>query len=165
MPLPKPEPGLVICYEFLWRDEAWNGLEYGQKRRPCAIIVAVTDEAGKIATIVAPITHTPPILPSEGIEIPPGVKSHLGLDADPAWVIVTDLNQFTWPGFDLGPIPGRKPTQYAYGMLPPRFFDQIKRRILSLDARLKSATSRDGQRGMGRSAAPSRPPMKPKRHR
>lgn len=150
MPLPRPEPGLVICYEFLWRDEAQSGLEYGQKKRPCAIVVAMTDEAGKIETIVAPITHTPPATPAEGIEIPASIKSHLGLDEEPAWAIATDLNRFVWPGFDLGAIPGHKPPRYAYGMLPPQFFDRIKSRILALDVRLKSATPRDRPSAVGK---------------
>jgi hypothetical protein len=165
MPLPKPEPGLVICYEFLWRDEAREGLEYGLKKRPCAIIVAVTDATGKTEAIVAPITHAPPIAPSEGIEIPPRVQTHLGLDAEPAWVIVTDLNRFIWPGFDLSPIPGRTPARYAYGMLPPRFFEQIKRRILSLDARLKSATTRDRRSSTGKPVRTARPPPTPGKRR
>ncbi|MGH6974159.1 MAG: growth inhibitor PemK [Stellaceae bacterium] len=165
MPLPRPEPGLVVCYEFLWRDEARSGLEYGQKQRPCAIIVAVTDSTGKTETIVAPITHTPPTAPSEGIEILSAIKSHLGLDAAPAWAIVTDLNRFIWPGFDLSPIPGRKPPRYAYGMLPPRFFDRIKRRILAIDARLKSATPRDQRPATGKPASASRVRAKPGKKR
>lgn len=143
MELPKPEPGLVISFEFLWQHEAQDGLEYGQKSRPCAIIIAVTNEAGKTETVVAPITHTPPAAPTEGVEIPLRVRAHLGLDEKPAWVIVTDLNKFTWPGFDLSPIAGRDPARYDYGMLPPRLFENIKTRILAVDGKLKAATVRD----------------------
>ena len=41
MPLPRPEPGLVIHYEYLWRYES-EETDRGSKRRPCAIIVAIT---------------------------------------------------------------------------------------------------------------------------
>jgi hypothetical protein len=29
MPLPIPEPGLIINYEFLWREEKERGLDHG----------------------------------------------------------------------------------------------------------------------------------------
>lgn len=143
MPPPKPEPGLVISYEFLWEHEAQGGLEYGQKPRPCAIIVALVTQEGKTEVVVAPITHTSPTPPTVGIEIPAKVKARLGLDAQPSWVIATDLNVFTWPGFDLAPIPGCDPPRYDYGVLPPKLFERIKKRILAIDAELKSATKRD----------------------
>lgn len=145
MPLPVPEPGLVIHYEFLWRDESRAGREYGRKRRPCAIIVAArTEAAGTSGTsvVVAPVTHAPPASAAEGVEIPPIVKRHLGLDWERAWVIVSDLNQFTWPGFDLHPIPGQR-GRYHYGFLPPKLFQQVKTRILALDAALRRPTARE----------------------
>jgi hypothetical protein len=129
MPLPPPEPGLVIHYEYLWRHESEKGEEYGRKCRPCAIVVAVTAESGDIETVVAPITHSEPVPPSEGIEIPRRVKQHLGLDDQRSWVIVTDLNAFIWPGFDIYPVPNNPPGTFAYGYLPPRLFDIIRARI------------------------------------
>src|SRR3546814_20208097 len=87
MPLPKREPGLVIHDEYLWRHEYEAGEDEGRKQRPCAIIVAVTNEKGKTEIIVAPITHRRPAPPSIGIEIPPRVKRHLGLDEEPSWEI------------------------------------------------------------------------------
>lgn len=125
MPLPTPEPGRVIHYEYLWRHEYEAGEEEGSKQRPCAIIVAVTDSEGKTETVVAPITHRRPVPPSIGIEIPPRVKSHLGLDDKPSWVITTDLNTFEWPGPDLYPVPGAR-RRFDYGLLPPRLFEQIR---------------------------------------
>lgn len=143
MTLPAPQPGLVIRYEFLWRHERAEGLDYGRKGRPCAVIVAIEMGGGAIEAIVAPITHMAPVGSVEGIEIPPRVKAHLGLDAESAWVVVTDLNRFLWPGFDISPVPGSDPPRYAYGMLPPRLFERIKQRILDGDAELKAATPRD----------------------
>ena len=38
MALPKPVPGLVIRYSYLWHREYLEGREDGQKDRPCAIV-------------------------------------------------------------------------------------------------------------------------------
>jgi hypothetical protein len=81
-------------------------------------------------------------LPSQGVELPLKVKQQIGLDWQRAWVIVTELNQFIWPGFDLYPIPGQ-PNRYDYGFLPPKLFREIRTRIVALDASLKRPISRD----------------------
>jgi hypothetical protein len=141
MSLPRPEPGLVIHYEYLWRHESGRGEESGAKRRPCAIIVAVTGETGEIETVVAPITHLEPTPPSEGIEIPLRVKKYLGLDEQRSWVIVTDLNVFHWPGIDIYPVPRSPPGTFEYGPLPPKLFDQIRARIVEIGS-LSAATRR-----------------------
>jgi hypothetical protein len=132
MPLPRPEPGLVIHYEYLWQHEDEDGDEYGSKRRPCAIIVAVTGESGELETVVAPITHREPVPPSEGIEIPQKVKKYLGLDEKRSWVIVTDLNVFHWPGIDIYPVPRSPPGTFEYGPLPPKLFEQIRDKIAEI---------------------------------
>jgi hypothetical protein len=141
MPLPRPEPGLVIHYEYLWRHESERGEETGVKKRPCAIIVAVTGETGEIETVVAPITHAKPKPPSEGIEIPPRVKQALRLDDDRSWVIVTDLNVFIWPGIDIYPVPKAPRGIYEYGHLPPKLFDRLRTRIDQIGS-AKKATRR-----------------------
>jgi hypothetical protein len=130
-PIPIPEPGLVISYAYLWRYEHEAGIEEGQKIRPCVIVLAVQQQDSGIQVTVAPITHTPPSNNTIGVAIPPRVKQHLGLDHQTSWVILTEVNQFIWPGYDLTPIPGSK-SQYAYGFLPPRFFDSIRAGLLDL---------------------------------
>ena len=77
-----------------------------------------------------------------GIEIPPRVKAHLGLDAQPSWVIVSEVNAFVWPGYDLRPAPGKQ--CMAYGFLPPRLAEKIKTTILELIASRRAVvTPRD----------------------
>src|SRR3954452_19585873 len=142
MPLPRPTPGLVIHYEYLWRYEVDNGNESGDKVRPCALVIAVSSVSGDITTVVAPITHRILTPPSEGIEIPRRVKQSLGLDQHRSWIIVTDLNEFIWPGLDIYPVPNSPPGTFDYGFLPPLLFDQIRSRILEIGA-LSSATIRD----------------------
>ena len=59
MSLPKPEPGLVIRYSYLWLREHHVGREDGSKDRPCAIILALhTDEDGE-QILVVPVTPQP----------------------------------------------------------------------------------------------------------
>ena len=143
MPLPVPEPGLVIHYEFLWSHEHASGAAEGAKRRPAVIIVATKIENDRTRVVVAPITHAPPTATAAAIEIPPKVKTYLKLDSQRSWVVLNELNEFVWPGFDLYSIPGAPAGTFHYGFIPPSLFNQIKQRILALDAKLKSAISRD----------------------
>jgi hypothetical protein len=46
MPIPNPEPGLVISYAYLWHHEHQAGREEGQKDRPSVIVLAIEREAG-----------------------------------------------------------------------------------------------------------------------
>lgn len=123
MPLPKPEPGLVISYSYLWHRERQMERPEGAKARPCVIVLSAPREGLTIVT-VAPVTHQMPPPQTPAIEIPLAVKKHLGLDSEKSWVILDEINQFAWPGFDLRPVPGSK-TRYHHGLLPPKLFAQI----------------------------------------
>ncbi|HEX3882289.1 MAG TPA: hypothetical protein VHW66_06495 [Stellaceae bacterium] len=72
MPIPNPEPGLVISYAYLWHDEHHAGREEGRKDRPSVIVLAVERDADD-ATIVTvlPITHTAPTEAAAAVEITP----------------------------------------------------------------------------------------------
>ena len=130
MSLPTPKPGLVICYSYLWAREHSQGAEEGIKNRPCAIIAARQVIEGREIVTVIPITHTPPNDPADAIEIPSSLKRHLGLDDLPSWAVITETNDFLWPGVDLRPIPGQTPSRFDYGMLPPRFFAHVRDKLL-----------------------------------
>ena len=139
MTLPRPRPGLIIRHAFLWDHERTAGRDEAAKARPCAIVVATeTDRQGEIRVIVAPITHSPPDDPAGSLEIPPDVAAALGLDGDRAWLRCDQINRFTWPGFDLRPLPG-KPGVFHYGMLPRGLFEALRQGILALDRRRKLA--------------------------
>ena len=142
MSLTPPRPGLVISYAYLWAREHVGGAEEGLKDRPCAIIAARRVIAGREIITVVPVTHTPPADPADAVAIPPALKAHLGLDDQPSWIIVTETNDFLWPGPDLRPRRGVEPRRYDYGMLPPRFFAHVRDRILRahLDRRLQRVT-------------------------
>lgn len=131
MAVPNPEPGLVISYAYLWRREFEAGQEEGRKNRPCVIVLSVEKHDSGTHITVAPITHSASSPGTPCLEIPLRVKQHLGLDDDRSWVILDEVNQFIWPGYDLRPIPGKQ-GDMAYGFLPPRLFDQIRSCILDL---------------------------------
>jgi hypothetical protein len=100
--LPKPEPGLVIRYSYLWHSEYRKGREEGVKDRPCAIVASMVSlEDGTTRVLVLPITHTPPENASLAVEIPTSVKTRLKLDTEQSWVVVSEWNEFVWPGPDL----------------------------------------------------------------
>lgn len=131
MTWPEPKPGLVIRYSYLWKEEAASGREEGRKDGPCAIILAVQNEEGDFQVYVLPITHSPPSSDEDGVEIPVLTKSRLGLDSERSWVLVTEANEFLWPGPDLRFLPGRGPETAVYGMLPPKLFRLIRDRFLA----------------------------------
>lgn len=142
MTWPAPQPGLVIRYSYLWTREAQAGREEGVKDRPCAIVLAIGAAREHQKVIVLPITHTAPRPPDEGIELPPAVKARLGPDGERSWVIVSEGNDFTWPGPDLRPLAGEGLESVAHGFLPPRLFRAMRSRFL--------ARARTGQAGMAK---------------
>lgn len=132
MTFPAPIPGLVIRYSYLWRGEHLRGQEEGVKDRPCAVLLAITDEAGDKRVVVLPITHTPPRDASHAVEIPAATKRRLGLDDERSWIVVSEANRFIWPGPDLRPAISGDPASVAYGELPAKLFDQVREKWLSL---------------------------------
>jgi hypothetical protein len=137
--LPEPYPGMVVRYSYLWKREHQEGREEGTKDRPCAIVMAVTNEDDDQEVLLLPITHAPPADLADAIEIPPMTKKRLGLDADRSWIVITEANEFIWPGPDLWPIPSRKPPTVVYGPLPPRLFAEVRDKFLERDRREKKS--------------------------
>jgi hypothetical protein len=125
MPFPEPRPGLVLSYAYLWHREHRAGQEEGRKDRPCVIVVAVRDtQEGPLIARVVPITHNIPDNVDAAIELPLAVKRHLGLDDARSWIILDEINEFAWPGFDLRPVQ-RTYDRYDFGSLPPRLFEVL----------------------------------------
>jgi hypothetical protein len=141
---PEPQLGLVISYAYLWHHEHRTGREEGLKNRPCVIVLAVQrPDGGTPFVSVVPVTHSPPNDHSAGLELPMAVKLHLGLDAERSWIILDELNEFTWPGFDLRPIPLSR-GRFTYGFLPPRLFDDLLTKLRSVWSKGRGkATPRD----------------------
>jgi len=132
-PLPDPAPGLVIRYAYLWETEAAQGREEGSKYRPAVVVLVIdSDDEGGSEVLVAPITHHPPPDAAGAVAIPPGTAARLGLDADPSWVIVTEVNRFVWPGPDLRPVASGR---WAYGFLPSALFRAVRSRLAAFAGR------------------------------
>jgi hypothetical protein len=131
---PVPQPGLVIRYSYLWESEAQKGREEGVKDRPCAIILVARDEDGDLRVQVLAVTHTPPADTSAAIEIPAVTKARLGLDSGRSWIIISELNEFIWPGPDLRPAVSGDLGSVAFGFLPPGLFRVVRERYLALHA-------------------------------
>jgi len=144
MAFPDPELGLVISYSYLWHHEHNAGREEGAKDRPCVIVLSVRRPTRDVVTVrVAPVTHRPPGNPHTAFELPAAVKRHLGLDTERSCVILDEVNEFAWPGYDLRPI-GKSHDRYAYGFLPPRLFNALLLRLGAVwQAGLGKATPRD----------------------
>ena len=128
MALPVPQPGQVIRYSYLWWNEARIDRSDASKDRPCGIVLTRLASSGHTIVYVLPVTHTRPLKDEDGIEIPPATKRRLGLDAEPSWIITTELNRFTWPGPDIRPTASG---EYFYGYLPEKLMRlvlaQVKR--------------------------------------
>ncbi|MDE2250576.1 MAG: hypothetical protein KGL25_04125 [Gammaproteobacteria bacterium] len=142
MNFPDPHVGLVIRYAYLWKRESDAGRDEGEKDRPCAVVMTIVDEDGDKQVWVLPITHSAPLNAADAIEIPTVTKHRLGLDSERSWIVITEANEFVWPGPDLRPIPGRDASTIAYGALPPRFFAYLRDKFLERDQREKSTTVR-----------------------
>jgi hypothetical protein len=108
------------------------------------IVLSVRRPAeGSPVVSVVPVTHSPPDDPRTALELPLAVKRHLGLDADRSWIILDEVNQFAWPGFDLRPIPPSQ-DRFDYGFLPPRLFNALLAKLHGVwSAGLGKTTSRD----------------------
>lgn len=83
----------------------------------------------QVAVVPAPI----PLLttPTTSIVIPRTVNVALGLNPQPSWVRMDELNVFAWPSYDLRAVPGTN--RIDYGPLPQPFFERVRRRIVELD--------------------------------
>lgn len=137
MSFPKPVPGLVIRYAYLWRVEQQRGQEEGLKDRPCAVILVTTDDEGDQVVTVLPITHTPPLNPMLAVEIPHTTKRRLGLDDERSWIVLTEANRFVWPGPDVRLSQPGNPESVAYGLLPRALFQEVKDKLTAaISARL-----------------------------
>lgn len=97
-------------------------------------MAAIRSQRDLVRVLVLPITHTEPQDETVAIEIPTPVKARLKLDSD-WWIIVSEWNEFVWPGPDLRQRSGGDELSFAYGMLPPKLFASVRERLLHLVAR------------------------------
>ena len=127
MPLPAPEPGLVVSYAYLWRWQDERGDETGDKPRP-AVVVLVSGPTPDVMAV--PVTTQPVAAERDAIDVPRPVAAHLGLDTSRMSRIVADeVNMFHWPN-DLQPVPGQPPGVFHYGFIPPKLFRTVREAVV-----------------------------------
>lgn len=134
----KPENGYVISYSYLWANESNAGREEGRKDRPCAIVLTRHDDIKGTRVRVLPVTHLSPADGTPAIEIPAMTKARLGLDSKRSWIILNEVNEFTWPGYDVRTV-GNTGSPY-YGPLPPDFFNKIIASLRQVRIRITKRT-------------------------
>ncbi|MEE8058292.1 MAG: type II toxin-antitoxin system PemK/MazF family toxin [Pseudomonadales bacterium] len=128
-----PKPGLVIRYDFLWKEEEQAGHIEGKKDRPCAIILATKQNEDKTRDIIlCPITHSPPKGHETAVEIPLKVSRHLKLDDDKSWIKTHQINTVKWHEdfAPLGVVPAHK-NQQIFGQLPYLLGKQASEQVLT----------------------------------
>jgi len=91
------------------------------------VVLGTIVRNGRTQLLVAPITHTPPERPEDAVEIPANVRTHLGLDRAPCWIVVSELNRFIWPGPDIRIAPGSDCP--FYDMLPDWLFIRVRKAL------------------------------------
>jgi hypothetical protein len=114
MPIPTPEPGLVISYSYLWHHEHEGGREEGRKDRPSVIVLTVEHAAHDSRRGPA---HHPFRSRRARKRRRNSRRGETASRARPRAVMDR------WPGYDTRTI-GRG-DRYDYGLLPPRFFRQV----------------------------------------
>lgn len=118
MVLPRPSPGLVVRYEFLWAEDAETGTHHPADDHPCVVLLSVgTGDDARV--LFAAVTHSEP---SYGLEIPLAVRRSAGLDDRRQWVSLEQFNEDRWP-LGLSQIPGKG--GFVYGRLTEGFFRRL----------------------------------------
>ncbi len=112
---PKPEPGDVLSFAYLWAREAASGQEEGLKDRPVVVVLATVETGDRLRVVVAPVTHSAPDASTLSVEMPANVKRDLGLDRERSWIVTGEVNSFRWPGPDVRVLDDGTP---FYGAVP-----------------------------------------------
>jgi len=136
VPLPTPEPGLIVQYSYVFRSRSRNVGDSG-KARPCLIVAVFPDRGEPERTLVLylPISHSPPRPEEEAVEIPANACFAAGLDGARQWILTGEGNLDTWPE-DIFTLPTR-PGLFHYGFMPPAFFRQVQTHFKQLYAEKK----------------------------
>ncbi len=140
----EPKPGLVIRFDYLWRDEQKIGFAGGKKDRPCVVVVTTKErDDGSKQVMVCPITHSPPHENETAVEIPPKLAKALSLDHDKMWIKTHELNSFAW---EKGLIPVgvvKTPNEdWSHGMLPFKMREKVLAQVRENNRRKRTTQVR-----------------------
>ena len=99
-----------------------------------------------------PIAHARPRRAEDAIAIPPSAKRRLQLDDEQSWIVVSEVNEFVWPGPDLR-MAGK---DAVYGMRPADLVRDLRDLIVARleKGRLVVSRARESLRRARLDAAP-----------
>ena len=118
-----------ITFTIVTTEQA-EGHEEAPKDRPCAVVL-VTRAEGDVETVfVLPITSQPPAVAEDAEPLSEATRRRLGLQAEPCWVVLTEVNRFIWPGPDVRPVVQPSGSFCTYGLLPAQQFRRIRDAVL-----------------------------------
>lgn len=124
MPLPNPQVGLIIRYEYLWKSEELQGENRGEKHRPCVSILIVPARIIVPAkAMVCALTHSEPRGDDVGIEVPAEAKAQMGLSDKRQWIIASEANLVDWD--DPGIVPLRN-GDWTYGVMIRPLLEEVR---------------------------------------
>lgn len=124
MPLPNPQVGLIIRYEYLWKSEQLEGQNQGEKHRPCVAILVVPASALQPAkAMVCAVTHSEPRGDDVGVEVPDEAKPQMGLSDRRQWIIASEANLVDWN--DAG-IVEMKSGGWIYGVMVRPLLEEVR---------------------------------------
>lgn len=90
---PKPQPGDVFRYAYLWKRQQQDGETEGRKSRPACIAVTMATAEGDTVLFILPLTTQPPMKDRLAIAVPAIEARRAGLDSHRSiWVILDELN-------------------------------------------------------------------------
>jgi hypothetical protein len=88
-----PRIGHVLRYPYLWARQALSGETEGRKTRPCAVVLAITNQVGNTELRLCAITTQPPSSSNRAISVPEIERRRAGLDTGIGlWVILDEHN-------------------------------------------------------------------------
>lgn len=93
------------------------------------MVVALRKREHGMQLLVVPVTTRPPRPDDAFVEMPAGVRRHLGLGEERSWIITDEYNLFTWPGPDIRPIRSGGVIEPRYGSIPAKLFEQVRAKI------------------------------------
>jgi hypothetical protein len=129
--VPGPRIGSLIWFRYLWAIDANAGQIFGKKLRRCVVIGKVQHVPdGPVKVMVAPITHLKPDDTFVAIEVSAEDAIALRLDNETSWIIVDDINYFTWVGPDIEQ--DQNTGAYEVGFLAPSLFQRVTEKFNEL---------------------------------
>jgi len=119
---------MVVRYWYSWGVDEHGQPQAAVKDRPC-VILKVAGEGKDRRVALAPITHSEPKAPGQGVKLSPKTQARLQLDARPQWLVTNHVNECAWPSPDLEPVRGSNPPQWSLGVVPHAIGREAARQV------------------------------------